>query len=440
MADKKISQLTALSAANLAPSTDVLAIVDTSATETKKIVAQDLINGVLNVASAVGIGTASPGAKLDVVDTAASTLNVRATNSSASAGAYVQFRASSDAGSAYFGVSGSGNAVNGGAFDGDFSYLFADSSSSGLNIGTGAAVPIRFYTNGSSSSAMRMLLDPSGNLGIGTSSPGKNLEVAAATDTTIRIRNTTTSFSNAVYGTLDWATSDSSTPGGIVAKIDCFDESTYGDRGALRFFTNNSVSLGERGRFTAGGDFGIGNSNPLYRLTVDKDTTSAISFFTNSHNSAPNGLYVDFSSASPNNATQYFLYCEDSTAQRATIRSNGGLANYQTNDVNLSDERVKTDIAPLGSMWAKIKALEIVTFKYKDQTHDDDNIGLIAQQVEAVAPEFVDADGWGETPEDGVPLKSIYTADMYHGAIKALQEAMARIESLEAKVSALEAK
>jgi hypothetical protein len=64
MADKKISQLTALSAANLAPSTDVLAVVDTSATETKKIVAQDLVNGVLNVASAVGIGTSSPISKL----------------------------------------------------------------------------------------------------------------------------------------------------------------------------------------------------------------------------------------------------------------------------------------------------------------------------------------------------------------------------------------
>ena len=86
------------------------------------------------------------------------------------------------------------------------------------------------------------------------------------------------------------------------------------------------------------------------------------------------------------------------------MRSNGGLANYQTNDANLSDERPKKDIAPLGSMWAKFKALEIVTFKYKDQTHDDDNIGLIAQQVESVAPEFVDVDGWGETPEDGVPL------------------------------------
>jgi hypothetical protein len=76
MADKKISQLTALSAANLAPSTDVLAIVDTSATETKKIVAQDLVNGVLNVASTVGIGTSSPATRLHVEGSAGQILRV----------------------------------------------------------------------------------------------------------------------------------------------------------------------------------------------------------------------------------------------------------------------------------------------------------------------------------------------------------------------------
>jgi hypothetical protein len=116
------------------------------------------------------------------------------------------------------------------------------------------------------------------------------------------------------------------------------------------------------------------------------------------------------------------------------------LANYSANDVNLSDERTKKDIVPLGSMWDKFKAIEIVTFKYKDQTHDDNNIGVIAQQVESVAPEFVDVDGFGDTPEDGVPLKTVYTTDMYHAAIKALQEAMTRIEQLEAKVATLESK
>jgi hypothetical protein len=119
-------------------------------------------------------------------------------------------------------------------------------------------------------------------------------------------------------------------------------------------------------------------------------------------------------------------------------------------DVNLSDERTKKDITPLESYWNKFKAIEIVKFKYKDQTHDDFNIGVIAQQLEKVAPEFVDVDGWDSKPkldEDGnkiisneEPLKSIYTADLHHATIKVLQEAMAKIELLEEKVKQLENK
>jgi hypothetical protein len=146
---------------------------------------------------------------------------------------------------------------------------------------------------------------------------------------------------------------------------------------------------------------------------------------------------IYFSGQAPNDATSYFLACSDTGGERATIRSNGGLANYQANDVNLSDARLKTDIAPVASYWDKIKSLEIVSFKYKDQTDDIANIGVIAQQVESVAPEFVSNDGFGEQPEGETPYKTIYTTDMYHAAIKALQEAMARIETLEAEVAAL---
>mgnify|MGYP000001757191 CR=1 FL=1 len=147
------------------------------------------------------------------------------------------------------------------------------------------------------------------------------------------------------------------------------------------------------------------------------------------------GLGITYSVATPNNGSDYFQYCADASAVRLYITSNGGIANYQANNANLSDARTKTDIKPLASYWDKIKALELVTFKYKDQTHSDDNIGLIAQQVESVAPELIDVDGFGETPEDGVPLKTIYTTDLYHAAIKALQEAMTRIEALEAKLA-----
>ena len=133
------------------------------------------------------------------------------------------------------------------------------------------------------------------------------------------------------------------------------------------------------------------------------------------------------------------MFCGDSTATRATIRSNGGLANYQSNNVDLSDARTKKDITPAPSYWNKIAALEIVTYKYNDQTHDDVNLGVIAQQVEAVEPVWVDSDGWGDEKEGEEPLKTVYTKDITFAAIKALQEAMARIEQLEAKVAALEA-
>jgi hypothetical protein len=171
------------------------------------------------------------------------------------------------------------------------------------------------------------------------------------------------------------------------------------------------------------------------RMQVWSADSNNTAYFRNSNATTPYGPSVKYTAATPNNTGSEFLYCEDSTAVRVALRSNGGIANYQANNVSLSDSRMKSDIKPLGSYWNKIKSLEVVTFKYNDQTHSDDNIGLIAQQVESVAPELVDVDGFGETPVDGVPLKTIYTTDLYHASIKALQEAMSRIEALEAKLA-----
>jgi hypothetical protein len=205
----------------------------------------------------------------------------------------------------------------------------------------------------------------------------------------------------------------------------------------------DSGSNAERARITSGGYFKASNSGAYnnstgsYHELYSNASGDWIGYFTQSTASNPNGVVIQYTAAAPNGTGSTFLYCNDNAAVRATIRSNGGLANYQSNNVDLSDARTKTDISPLGSYWNKIAGLEIVTYKYKDQTHDDLNIGVIAQQVEQVAPEFVDADGFGETPEDGVPLKTIYNKDLTFAAIKALQEAMARIETLEAEVAAL---
>ncbi len=68
-------------------------------------------------------------------------------------------------------------------------------------------------------------------------------------------------------------------------------------------------------------------------------------------------------------------------------------------------------------------------------------IGLIAQEAETVSPNLVEEererDSVGEIIE-GQTTKTLKYSVLYMKAIKALQEAMTRIETLEAKVKALE--
>ena len=157
--------------------------------------------------------------------------------------------------------------------------------------------------------------------------------------------------------------------------------------------------------------------------------------------SSPNGLLLRYINASPNGSSNEFIYCHISGgALRFKVASNGGVYNYSANNVNLSDISTKKDIIPCESYWDKFKAIEIVKYKYIDQSHDDYNIGVIAQQVEQIAPEFIDEDNWNKEDEEPKLLKAIYTEDLHHATIKVLQEAMAKIEELEAKVSALENK
>ena len=175
---------------------------------------------------------------------------------------------------------------------------------------------------------------------------------------------------------------------------------------------------------------------------IVNDTASDWTVYMRNTGATPYGIAMHYPVTS---GTGYeFFYAYDLGGLKMSVRGDGGISNYQANDTNLSDIRNKKDISPLGSYWNKFKAIEIVKFKYKDQTHNDFNIGVIAQQVEEVAPEFVDVDGWDNLPNQEhsteEPMKSIYTADLHHATIKVLQEAMAKIEMLEAKVIALETK
>jgi hypothetical protein len=160
----------------------------------------------------------------------------------------------------------------------------------------------------------------------------------------------------------------------------------------------------------------------------------------NTSAATPFGLVITYQGLSPNNTSNEYLYLTDTTGLRLAVRSNGGIANYQANNANLSDERTKKDFKAAPSYYDKFKAIEFVTFMYKDQTDSERNLGVKAQQLETLCPELIDTAGFGETPADGVPLKAVYQTDFQYATARALQEAILKIDELQAEIQQLKAK
>jgi len=124
------------------------------------------------------------------------------------------------------------------------------------------------------------------------------------------------------------------------------------------------------------------------------------------------------------------------------IRGNGNLGNTNNVYTSLSDSKLKENIIDTGSQWSDIKSLQVRKYNFKEETKYETHtqIGLVAQEVELVSPglieEYPDRDADGN--DLGTTTKSVKYSVLYMKAIKALQEAMERIEALEAKVAALE--
>ena len=122
------------------------------------------------------------------------------------------------------------------------------------------------------------------------------------------------------------------------------------------------------------------------------------------------------------------------------IWSNGNVVNTNNSYGAISDIKLKENIVDANSQWDDLKALQVRNYNFKEgQTHTQ--IGLVAQEVELVSPGLV-----YESPdrdEDGNDLgtvtKSVNYSVLYMKAVKALQEAMERIEQLETEMAAVKA-
>ena len=207
------------------------------------------------------------------------------------------------------------------------------------------------------------------------------------------------------------------------------------------------------------------------------------------------GQQIQFSST-VNDTGNYFFRClgNNNSTVRAAIYSNGDFDSATNSYGATSDERIKQNITDANSQWNDIKGLKVRNFKFKDEVRTEAGggqaaktyLGLVAQEAETVSPgliklkdpetsdiisssefgtlytepqdevlytaddqEVIDGDknvGKVKTPKKAIgdvkevteQVKSVSYSVLYMKAIKALQEAQTRIETLETKVAALE--
>ena len=206
----------------------------------------------------------------------------------------------------------------------------------------------------------------------------------------------------------------------------------------LAWSTNGAQAM----TLTSGGNLLLGTTsdaaNVKTNVTFTGNTQNGVRLVNTSSSGVPYALAIAYTGYSPNNTDEVVTFL-DSTTTRFQFRNNGGLANFQANDVNLSDRREKTNFSPAKSYLDVICAIPVQTFNYIDQSEDDPGktLGVVAQDVQAVAPELVSESNWGTKDNPRMRL-SIYQTDLQYALMKCIQEQQALITALTARVTALE--
>jgi hypothetical protein len=225
--------------------------------------------------------------------------------------------------------------------------------------------------------------------------------------------------------------------GNPAASITCYAESdwnTAGDTtdnpGRLVFSTtaDGASSPTERMRITSTGQTYWSSASP-----------SASSFGTSIGRVGQEGLFENFRNQ---NGTQEAAVIGGS-AGYARIMGDGDLENTNNAYGAISDVKLKENIVDASSQWDDLKALRVRKYNFKTETgyNTHTQIGLVAQEVELVSPglvsEYPDRDTEGN--DLGTLTKSVNYSVLYMKAVKALQEAMERIEQLETEMAEVKA-
>jgi hypothetical protein len=186
-------------------------------------------------------------------------------------------------------------------------------------------------------------------------------------------------------------------------------------------------------------------ANTWHVLQADNSGSSAL-VVENSGDSQPYGIYLIFSDTDPDDNTRTFINMVGGTTERCKIYSDGDIWNHDDSFTG-SDQTLKENIVDATPKLEDLKKLKVRNFNWKSEYFPEKSkkkqLGFIAQEVEQVFPALVSEhdivgspDQDGHTPVMKKAIKQAWAPIL----VKALQEAVEKIETLETKVAALEAK
>jgi hypothetical protein len=293
-------------------------------------------------------------------------------------------------------------------------------------IQTDGGMSLAFATNGDNE---RARIDSSGRLLVGTSSGSGNnlLQVQGESGSSAGIggivlrRGLAPSLlsSGSIMGRIDFGPNDGGVGASIVGEGDA-QQGTSDYPSRLVFSTTAD-----------------GASSPTERMRITKEGASR--FFCSTGADA-----IDVSSAEAAGTSRYLFLGAHSATGTGTgtncyrVYTNGNVENTNNSYGAISDIKLKENIVDASPQWDDLKALQVRNYNFKEgQTHTQ--IGLVAQEVELVSPGLVSEspDRDAEGNDLGTVTKSVNYSVLYMKAVKALQEAMERIEALEADVAQL---
>jgi hypothetical protein len=324
-------------------------------------------------------------------------------------------------------------------------YLVNNSFGAGLTA-------MRFITGGynSQNGYEAMRINEFQNVGIGTNNPTARLAVeltnaTAYANTAPSIANCTASFSNTSGHTsggtfVGYQFNISGNSQNRIGYIGAITDSTGNQALSLVFGTNTAAGdRSEKMRLDSAGNLLVGTTSSSAKVSVLQSANS-VGLEVTATDASYSSSVIDLQASRNTTNTSYYFFSASISGIQTKIRiaDSGNVTNVNGSYGTISDAKLKTDIVDAGSQWADIKAVKFRKFKMIDDPDQRVQLGVIAQEIEQVSAGLIEehTDRDADDNDLGTTTKSVKTSVLLMKAAVALQEAMIRIEQLEARLDA----